>query len=828
MDKSGTLLSQIKALPVKWGFQYTKLVMKKSNWFSRFFGWSTSVTAVVMILGIALAYYYMGNHLPDVTHLKETPLQVPLRVYSADGKLIAEYGNLRRNPVPLSKVPQDLINAVLATEDHRFYDHSGVDPIGLMRAAVELMRNRSISQGGSTITMQVARNFYLSRHKTFRRKLKEILLAIKIDRHLSKERILELYLNKIYFGHRAYGVATAAMVYYGKPLTQLTLAQMAMIAGLPKAPSTLNPITNPAGALQRRNHVLTRMREYDFINEQQYQQAIAAPITAEYHGQKVEVEAPYVAEMARSALVAWVGKEAAYNGGYQITTTINSRLQKIANRTLNNGLLAYEERHGYRGALKNLGATAAPIAYWLKALKGIPRIQHLHPAIAAAVNKHSADVLLGSGQLITMEEDSFSWAMPQAIRRHHQYPKTNLNDLLHAGDVIYIRQLANHSWQLAQVPAVEGALVSLDPHNGAVQALVGGFDYQHSKFNRALQARRQSGSAFKPFIYAAALAKNFTLASTINDAPVVVNDPSTADLWRPQNNNRRFYGPTRLRLGLVKSRNLVSIRLLNTIGVNYTVYFSQRFGFKEKDLPASLSLALGTGLTTPLQIARGYSVFANGGYLITPHFIKTINNARGDVVFQAKAPVAGDWKPVTDPINSTSSNTQQSNEAPQTLTPQIAYLITNTLQDVVNYGTARRALVLKRHDIAGKTGSTNEQKDAWFVGYNRDLVTVTWMGYDQPQSLHEYGAQAALPIWIDFMGTALRQKPDLPWPQPTGLVTLRIDPRSGYATHAKQTNSIFEIFRRENAPNITQANYDTDEEAVDDDENDATVYEHLF
>ena len=804
--------------------------MKKRGFIIRTLRWCALLSIFGFMLFSTAAYYYMQTHLPNVAHLKEAPLQVPLRVYTVDKKLIAEYGNLRRTPISLSGVPQDLINAVLATEDHRFYDHSGVDPIGLVRAAVQLMRDRSMTQGGSTITMQVARNFYLTRKKTFKRKIKEILLAIKIDRNLSKERILELYLNKIYFGHHAYGVAAAAKVYYGKPLSQLTLAQMAMIAGLPKAPSALNPISNPKGALERRNHVLERMYKHNFISAEQYHNAEQEPISAQYHGQRVEVNAPYVAEMARSALVAWVGKDAAYNGGYQIYTTIDSRLQKVANNAVNKGLLSYEERHRYRGPVKNLGAIDAPIQHWLESLQSIPKVQQLLPAVVVEVSKSEVGVLFANGQLVQLDEDSFSWALPQSIRSNYKVRKPQISKILKEGDVIYLRQLSNKSWQLAQKPEIEGTIVSLDPNNGAVKALVGGFDFYDSKFNRALQAKRQSGSAFKPFIYAAALAKGFTLASTINDAPVVIRDPGTAELWRPQNSTRRFYGPTRLRVGLIKSRNLVSIRLLQSVGLSYAVRYSENFGFNLKELPHSLSLALGTGLTTPLQIARGYAVFANGGYLVTPHFIKYISNPQNRIIFQAKPPTVPDKKipnkTKQDAKNlATKADIDLPPEAKQTISPQVAYLITIALQDVIKLGTGRRALIMKRDDIAGKTGSTNDQKDAWFVGYNSHLVTTAWVGYDQPKSLHEYGAQAALPIWIDFMKEALKPLPDIPWKQPKDIVTLRIDPRSGQATTSQQKDSIFEIFRTQYAPNIQHAEYDNSDSNID---NDDEVYEHLF
>lgn len=767
--------------------------------------WVAGGILLFVLLAVGILIFTVEHDLPDVAVLKDVQLQVPLRVFTSDGKLIYEYGQKRRIPVPYKDIPQPLIQAVLATEDQRFYEHPGVDVFGLLRAAIRVAATGTKAQGGSTITMQVARNFFLTRKKTYVRKLKEILLAIKIDGELSKDKIISLYLNKIYFGHRAYGVGAAAQVYYGKPLRKLTLPQLAMIAGLPKAPSALNPLKSPEAALKRRNHVLKRMFEENYIDEDTYQKAIADPVTARFHGLPISVKAPFVAEMVRSTLVDQYG-EKAYSMGLSVYTTLDSKLVKTADRALKEGLLAYDKRHGYRGSEGNLGQPSLEkLPSLLAALKKIPSVNGLQPGVVVKVQEKSAAALLHDGSVVIIPWEGLSWARHATGRRYLGAKPNKASDILRLGDVIRIIEIDNKKWHLSQVPAVEGALISMNPQNGAILALVGGFDYQKSNFNRVTQAHRQPGSAFKPFIYSAALAKGFSLASIINDAPVMVSNPSEENYWRPQNNTRKFYGPTRLRIGLIKSRNLVSIRTLDATGIPFTLDYLRNFGFNSRRLPHTLSLALGSGAVSPLELARGYAIIANGGFKIKPYIIDYITNTKGEMIFQAKPKIACEICLKENHAQSTLPH-QDIHWAPQTVSPQIAYLMTTALKDVIKEGTGRRVRYsgLQRDDLAGKTGTTNEQKDGWFAGFNSDLVTVTWVGFDQPKSLYEYGSKAALPIWVDFMKTALAKKPQHSMPQPQGLITIRIHAETGLAAQPWQKNTVFETFREENLPERTQ------------------------
>ncbi len=756
---------------------------------------SLGVTALIIICA---AYFYLLTQLPNVDTLNDIQLQVPLKVYTSDGKLIGEFGEIRRSPVTLDQVPKPLVDAILATEDQRYYEHPGVDIFGIIRAARELIITGRKTQGASTITMQVARNFFLTRKKTYSRKINEMLLALKIDHDFSKEKILQLYLNRIYLGQRAYGVEAAAQVYYGKNLNQLTLAEMAMIAGLPQAPSRDNPISNPAGAMDRRNHVLQRMYEQNYIDKASYETAIAAPNTASYHGEHIAINAPYVAEMVRAAMFARYG-DGAYNSGFKVYTTIDSQLQNDANDALRLGLIDYAQRHGYRGPEKNLGRfSAANLPNWRAQLQDMTILNNLHPAAVIYVGPASAAALLADGSTINIPFSSMVWAK-RYIDNHYvgATPKTP-SDVVKVGDVIRVQNV-NGQWQLAQVPKVEGAIVAMNPNNGQVLALDGGFSFQESHFNRAVQAFRQPGSNFKPFIYSAALDKGYTLASIINDAPIVEAQAS-GQLWRPVNDTLKFYGPTRLRVGLIESRNLTSIRLLRDIGIKYAVDYASRFGFDPHALPHSLSLALGSAQVTPIQIVTGYSVFANGGYKITPYLIDHVTDENGKMIYQARLPVVCDIctpdakiAPNGDPL------------APRVITAQNAYLITSALQDVIRKGTGEGALVLHRSDVAGKTGTTNDLNDAWFSGYNSDLVTTVWVGFDQPQSLFEYGAGAAIPIWVAFMQQALNGKPEHSMAQPPGIVTARIDTNTGLLAGPNDSNAMFEVFTQQTAPSAQTA-----------------------
>lgn len=749
---------------------------------------SLLVTAFILA---GCVYFYMVIQLPDVDALKDTRLQEPLRIYSVDGHLIGEYGEMHRTPVALDQVPQPLIQAIIATEDRRFFDHPGVDFIGLARASRELLMTGKKSQGASTITMQVARNFFLTRKKTYSRKINEILLALKINSTFSKEKILELYLNKIYLGQRAYGVAAAAQIYFGKNLNELTLAEMATIAGLPQSPSKENPITNPEAAKQRRNHVLQRMYEDGYIDQKAYEMAFNAPITARFHGAKITLEAPYVAEMARNAIFEQYGDNA-YTDGLKVYTTVHSHMQQLANHSLGEGLVEYDQRHGYRGRERNLGRPSPEtFAEWQKILQSTPVVHDLHPAAVIEVNSRSVNALLSSGETINIPWEGLSWAKRYiADSKYTGDSPQSASNLVKPGDLIRVEKSSGH-WRLSQIPRVEGALVALNPSNGAIEALVGGFNYGNSNFNRATQAYRQPGSNFKPFIYAAALANGFTLASIINDAPVVIKESGENNYWRPKNDEMHFYGPTRLRIGLAKSRNLVTIRLLQAMGIPYTIDYLKKFGFNPKSLPQTPSLALGTADVTPLQIASGYAVFANGGYRVTPYFIEQIRNSDDKIVYQANPPTVCTQCTIqnaTKPV------------PPRAIDYETAFFITSALQDVIRIGTGHAASVLNRGDIAGKTGSTNNNTNAWFSGYNRDIVVTVWVGFDKLAPLYEYGSQAALPIWIDFMRSALDGKPEHTLPEPEGIMTVRIDPATGLLAATNQSNAIFEYFRADEVP----------------------------
>lgn len=768
------------------------------------------ISISIVVIG---TLYYIEFQLPDIEALNSVQFQVPLQIFTQDGKLIASYGEKRRIPVPYNKIPKQLIDAVLATEDQRYFQHPGIDIPGLLRATVKLILTGKKEEGGSTITMQVARSFYLTRHKTFGRKLREILLALKIDHRLSKQKILELYLNKIFLGCRAYGVAAAAEIYYGKSLDQLTLAENAMLAGLPKAPSTLNPLINPEAARKRRDHVLNRMLELGYIDNKAYDIAIKTPLNASHHDLHTQTKANYAAELVRQQLEQMYG-DTIYTDGFNVYTTIDSRLQSIANQSVHDGLLTYDQRHGYRGPEQHLGKPSLnQLISWKKKLHGIATINGLEPVVVIEVSDDDATALRGDGSIITIPWKGLSWARKQLNAEDDLGALPNTADeVLKPGDIIRVIPSSN-SWRLVQIPKAEAGLVALNPQNGQILAMIGGFDYQNSNFNRITNALRQPGSSFKPFIYSAALEKGYTLASIINDAPIVIENPTDHSLWRPQNDTGRFYGPTRLREALVHSRNLVSIRLLSQIGTKYAVNYAQRFGFAASQLPPELSLALGTANVTPLDIASAYAVFANGGFRVTPFIIDTIRNSQGQIVYQAK-PLAA-CPTCTDPVPPADTKTasdnkkptapQDSAHAPRVISAQNAYLITSALHDVIQYGTAAEARSLKRNDLAGKTGTTNNQVDAWFAGYNNDVVALSWVGFDQPQSLHEYGAQAALPIWINFMQYALKDKPDHTLPEPSNIIHVNVDRDSGLRTDATDASAIAEVFMEPYTPSTEKA-----------------------
>ncbi|MGA6103916.1 penicillin-binding protein 1A [Pseudomonas solani] len=774
----------------------------------KFFWWSCVAVFCGLLLSFSGAYLYLSPTLPSVDSLRSIQLQIPLRVYSSDGKLIAEFGEMRRAPIRFADIPPEFIQALLAAEDDNFANHYGVDLTSLVRAATQLLKSGHIQSGGSTITMQVAKNYFLTSERSFSRKINEILLALQIERELSKDEILELYVNKIYLGNRAYGIEAAAQVYYGKSIRDVSLAQMAMIAGLPKAPSRFNPLVNPVRSKERRDWILGRMLKLGRIDQARYDQAIAEPIDASYHVPTPEVNAPYVAEMARAEMVGRFGSEA-YTEGFRVTTTVPSDLQEVANSALRGGLMEYDQRHGYRGPESRFpGMTRES---WTQELVKQRTIGGLEPAIVSQVEKSGLLVLTRGGKEETVGWDSMKWARPflntNSLGPRPQQPA----DVVQVGDLIRVQRQADGNLLFVQQPAAQSALVSLDPENGAIRSLVGGFSFEQSNYNRAVQAKRQPGSSFKPFLYSAALDNGFTAASLVNDAPIVFVDEYLDKVWRPKNDNNTFLGPIRLREALYKSRNLVSIRLLQAVGIEYALNYISRFGFNKQELPRNLSLALGTATLTPMEIASGWSTFANGGYKIQPYLIDRIESRDGKVIFTANPPsVPKDDAPDTEVAQTVAApdsrlpsvEHQEPAVAERIVDARTTYILNSMLQDVIKRGTGRRALSMGRGDIAGKTGTTNESKDSWFSGYNADYVTTVWVGFDQPESLgrHEYGGTVALPIWMTYMSAALKDKPEHVLPEPEGILTLRIDPLSGRAAAPGAPNAFFELFKSEDSP----------------------------
>lgn len=784
--------------------------MRQRTWVLQLIWYLIACIIMLMVLiGVVITYFEF--QLPSKQAIRDVHVQVPLRIYTQDHKLIGQYGGKRRRPVTLDQIPKTLIHAVLATEDQRFYEHSGVDFFGLIRAAIVLVTTGHKAQGGSTITMQVARNYFLNRKKTYSRKITEILLAYKLDHMFSKDKILELYFNKIFYGHHAYGVAAAAHTYYGKQPKQLSLAQAAMIAGLPKAPSALNPLTNPQAAKQRRAHVLERMLSQGYITKQQFKQAATEPITAKFHGEHSHIDAPYVATLIDKKIVEQYGEKAAHNDGLVVTSTINSHLQKQANRALRHGLLSYEKRHGYRGPIKNIKGQVPPtFSDWLSYLQSLDTVNKLEPAVVLALddNDKTAQMLTKDGHIVDVKWAGMKWARPRIMKngRAHLGDKPDKpSDILKQADVVYLNP-ADDGWQLSQRPKVEGALVSMDPQNGAVRALVGGFANHYGQFNRATQGRRQAGSSFKPFVYSSALHKGYSLATVINDAPVVMRQNDIQGWWRPENDTRKFYGPTSVLTGLTESRNLVSIRLLQLVGLRYARNYITRFGFDKDQLPKGLSLALGTATVTPMHMANAYSVFANGGFNVQHHIIQSVKNSETGQVLQKASP----------PVAYTSDQQDEQtikNQAARAIPAKNAYLMTQALRNVIQHGTGRAAKSLGRQDIAGKTGTSDKQQDAWFCGFNHHLTSVVWVGYDQPRSLHEYGAQAALPIWIDFMGKALKNKPESIMDQPPGIVSMRINPKTGKIAGPDDKEAIYEYFDVDHIPQKLQNQHNNQQQS---------------
>ena len=750
--------------------------------------------------------------------MRQIELQVPLRVYSRDGKLIAQIGEQRRIPVTYDEVPEMVRQAFIAAEDDQFFQHSGFDYPGIARSLlVNVVPGRRL-QGASTITQQTARNLFLTQDRTWRRKVQEMFLTYRIEREFSKQEILGLYLNVISFGKRTYGVAAAADYYFGKDLDKLTLAEAATLARVPQAPSRYNPISNPEAAAERRRYVLRRMREIGLIDEAAEQRAIAEKVWAREHAQSFDVEAPYLAEMARLELVKRLGA-AAQNEGFKIYTTVDPRMQSAANRAVRAGLIDYDRRHGWRGGVERVTLQGTDAEDMLEELLiGRPSSDPLLPAVVVQVGPKAARVYVRGKGYANIEWEGLSWARRKIGSGTGAAPKA-ASEIVARGDLVYVTLTATKATgkegatdatppslnaRLAQMPEAASALVALRPDDGAILALVGGFDYfdaKSGKFNRATQAQRQPGSGFKPFLYSAALENGFTAASLILDAPFVIDDTSMEEAWRPENSSGEFYGPTRLREALVKSRNLVSIRLLQAVGMSPAMAWAERFGFERARLPRNLTLALGTNSATPLQVATAYAVFANGGYRVQPWFIDRIEDPKGEVVFQA-APRRAGCDAEDNAAGATGCNLPEALRAPRAISAGHAWLMTDFMREAIVRGTGVRARALGRSDIAGKTGTTNESRDTWFNGYSRSVVATVWVGFDQAQPLGEgeEGSRTAVPIWIDFMRDALAGVPQRGWPMPEGLVQARVSLETGALASVDDPDGIFETFMLDRMP----------------------------
>ena len=754
----------------------------------------------LFLMSVASLNLYIDSKLPDENKIRDIELQIPLKIFTADKKLIGEFGEKRRTALEFDSIPVHYVNAVLAAEDDDFFNHSGVSYLGLVRSLYRLAISGRVQGGGSTITMQVAGNYLTSRDINIFRKVKDIFLAYRLEKTYSKEEIFEFYVNRIFFGNRAYGIAAASEVYYGASIKELNLAQWAMIASLPKAPSSINPLVNPKRALMRRNWVLGRMLELGFIYQEQYDLAIKAPLTATYHGLVSEVSAPYLAESIRRSMIQEYGLDA-YKEGFEVYTTLDSKKQNTANAAIKNGLELYDKRHGFRDPENYL--TSFPDFFFelslderlyfinsnqdeesleeaLKLLNGLNNTQSRFPALVINLNEELKVIGFDKTIYSLQWSDELNWARPY-INENRRGPRPKgFSDILENGDLVWIhRGVSKESLSLSQIPDAQGALVSLDPKSGAVKAWVGGYDFFLSKFDRVSQSSPLLGSNFKPFLYSAALEDKFTASSLINDAPIVFEDIALEDKWRPRNASGKFYGPTRLREGLLQSRNLVSIRLLRELGVEKARTYAEKFGFEKSRLPADLSLALGTASLSPLKNATAFSVFANGGKKVDSYFINKIINRNGSVIFQKES-----LQPV------------------QVIDERAAFIIKDILQEAGRRGTAKKIKELDRVDFSGKTGTTNEAESTWFTGFNDSLVTTVWVGFDQPRSLgnREFGSSVALPIWVDFIKNNLEEIPLNISIPPRGIVAVKIDKITGKRVGDDSNNSIFEYYLEEKSP----------------------------
>jgi penicillin-binding protein 1A len=754
--------------------------MHSRRWFFPVLVALTILLLPAILLGLAVMLAYPS--LPSLEALTDYRPKIPLQVYSAEGALLGEFGEERRALVKISEVPDVMKNAILAAEDDRFYQHGGVDYMGVLRAAISNFASGGARQGASTITMQVARNFFLSKEKTMTRKFNEVLLAFKIEHNLSKDEILQLYINQIYLGQRAYGFAAASQVYFGKPLGKVTVAEAAMLAGLPKAPSSYNPVVNPKRAKLRQAYVLRRMHELHFINDEQLQLAQQQPIVARHSNQEFGIKADYLTEMVRQ-IVFEKYQEDTYTQGYKVYTTIRQKDQLAAYQALRNSVLEYDHRHGYRGPEGFVDLRDGSSDEQMEeALQDITDSDDLIPAVVLAASPKLIRAYCKGGEIATVSGEALSFAQ-RALSN-----KVALNQRIVAGSIVRLQKDAKNTWHITQLPQVEAGFVSGNPRDGAIYALVGGFDFNRNQFNHITQAWRQPGSSFKPFIYSAALEKGFTPATVINDAPLIFDATQTgSEPWQPKNYDGEFDGPMRMRQALTKSKNMVSIRILQSITPQYAQDYITKFGFEAAKHPPYLTMALGAGSVTPLQMLTGYSVFANGGFRVTPYFIQRIEDAQGNVLSKATPVEAG-------------------NGAEQVIDVRNAFTMVSMMQDVVRHGTAIRAMQLGRQDLAGKTGTTSDSVDAWFCGFQPTIVGISWIGFDQPRSLgdKETGGGAALPMWIGYMEKVLRDVPQAIYTMPENMVAARIND-SG---RRDESGALLEYFYQENLPSAYASPFD--------------------
>lgn len=815
-----------------------------------------SIGAITAVSGIIGAYYYVQPSLQSADAIRDIRLEVPLRIFSRDGFLISEIGERRRIPITYEDVPEHVVQAFIAAEDRRFFEHPGIDYRGFLRAVSRLITTGNTSGGGgSTLTQQLARDYFLTREQTVQRKLTEAFLAWKIEREFSKEQIMALFLNKMFFGQRAHGVAAASKVFFNKSLSDINVAEAATLAGILPAPSRYNPVSNAENAKVRRGYVLGRMNELGFIDDRAYQEAMDFPLESHLHGAAVELNAPYVAEMVRSQMLDRYGEDT-YTAGYQVVTSLDSRLQQAANYSLRNGLLEFTRRRGYRGPLRQVELTEdlllVPAEEWPPEILGA--LNRYAPGglslalVSSVTENNEATILFRDGSQAMLPWAGIKWANPFIDRENFGPAPETAAEVLARGDIIYVMPTTNGSWALAQVPEAQSAVVSIDPYDGAVTALTGGFDYTTSKFNRARQAYRQPGSAFKPFIYSAALEHGNTPATVVLDAPVVISSSELEAIWRPINYSGRFYGPTRMREALVRSMNLVSVRLLLfETGVGNAIRHLEKFGFSDATLIRNGSLALGGGQASPLDMAQGYAMLANGGHAVKPYVIDAIFGPSGEPLYRSDPAIVCDecvpdesdqtsnidplldketrypeWmlEQMADVVLSYRPDAKAAPElyrgitlAPQAITPQNAFLIQDMMRDVVRRGTGARARrELGRSDLSGKTGTSNDRRDAWFGGFNADLAAIVWVGYDDdlPLGPREEGSRTALPIWIEFARIALKNAPEHQMPMPEGIISVKIDRATGCPARSGQADVTFEVFRIGNVPDCEHLNDVTD------------------